>query len=107
MCPWSLFNGHPERRCDGLDVVDTQLDEGVRTGVTSVFGEKQPHSATGNRNEGREARLEAVFPLLHEAQSFVPDDSLGGVADTKDRDDFLVHSLICFHEVIVLLHLRP
>jgi hypothetical protein len=93
-CPGSLFNGHAELRCDGLDVIETQIDEGVRTGVTSVLGEKQPQSATGYRYERRETRLEAVFPLLDEAQSFVPSNGVGGVADAKDRDDILVHSLI-------------
>lgn len=82
-CPGSLVNTHAELRCDGLDVADTQIDEGVRPGVTSVLGEKQPHSATGDGNEGREARLEAVFPLPDEAQSFVPNDGLGSVADAK------------------------
>lgn len=92
--PGHLLDGRAELLRDPLQVTQTQVDQGVRAGVAGVLGQEQPYRASGDRHECREAGLEAVFPLLGETQALIPGGGHGGVADPKDRDDFLLHGLI-------------
>jgi hypothetical protein len=86
--PGHLFNSRAELLRDRLEITQTKVDQRVRASIAGVLGQKQPHPAACDRHERREARLEAVLPLLAEAQPLVPGGGCGGVADAKDRDDF-------------------
>ncbi len=90
--PRRLLHGHAELGPDGIDITDAQVDEGVRTDITGVFGQEQPRGSTRDRHERRQAWLEAVLSLLGEPQARIPGDRGGGVGDVKDRDGFLVHA---------------
>src|SRR5919198_3310566 len=95
--PRRLFHGHAELSRDRVDVPDPQVHQGVWARAPLVFGQKQPHPATRHRHERRHAWLEAVLPLLGEAQAPIPADRHGGVGDAKDRDHVLVHGRTVAH----------
>jgi hypothetical protein len=78
-----LVDGDPQLRRNGINVPDIQMDERVRPRVALVFGEIEPQTSAGNRDEQREAGLELMLPLFAEVQSFVPRHGTGGVLDIK------------------------
>jgi hypothetical protein len=92
--PRHLLNSHAELLRDHVEITQTEINQGVRPGIAGVLGQEQPHPAARDRHECGEARLEAVFPFLAEAESLVPGGSHSCIADAKNRDNFLIHGLI-------------
>ena len=75
-----------------VDVAHVHADQGVGPGITSVFGQEQLCPSMRDRHERRAAGIEAMFPLLGEAQAFIPPDRRVGVSHAQDRDDFHLHA---------------
>lgn len=93
LAPVRRFAGRPtELGLDRVDVAHLQTDQGVGPGITSVLGQAELRPATRDRHERRAAGIEAMFPLLGEAQAFIPPDRHVGVSHAQDRDDFHLHA---------------
>src|SRR5262249_37192136 len=61
-----LVHLEPELLRHGVDVVDVEVDERVRSRVALVLRQVEAHVAAGDGEEPREAGLELVPPLLVE-----------------------------------------
>src|SRR5690606_19969130 len=92
--PRSVLHLHTELGGHGLDIPNAEIDQCTRTGITVVLRQEQPHPAPGDLDECRKPRLEAVFPLLGEAQPLIPRDRRRSVLDVKNGNDFFVHAVI-------------
>src|SRR5207253_4911375 len=76
---------------DSIDVIEIQMDEGVRARVTLVLREIEPDATSGYRDEQRKARLELMLPLLAESKPLVPRHCTACVLDIENRDDLFFH----------------
>ncbi len=83
MRPRSVRRLHTELGGYGLDIPNAEVHQCVGTGITVVLRQEQPHPAPGDLDERRKSRLEAVFPLLGEAQPLVPRDRRSSILDVK------------------------
>jgi hypothetical protein len=86
-CKAFLVHGNPEFGRNRVDVLEVQMDEGVRSSIALVLGEVEADASTRDGDEQREAGLELMLPLLAEAQALVPGDGTSRVLDVQDRDD--------------------
>jgi hypothetical protein len=86
-----FVHGDAELRRDGVDVVDVEMDEGVRARVTLVFGEVQARPAARDGNEQGKARLELMLPLLLESETPVPRNGTTCVLDVENGYDLFIH----------------
>src|SRR5437868_5266829 len=77
---------------DAVDVVDVEMNEGVRSGVTLVLGQVEVDVSSRNGNEPRKAGLELMLPFLFEPEPLVPGDRPRRVLGVENRDDLLVHA---------------
>jgi hypothetical protein len=90
-CKAFFVHGNPEFGRDGVDVLEVQMDERVRSSITLVLGEVKPDTCTRDGDEQRETGLELMLPLFAETQALVPGNSTSRVLDVQDRDDLFVH----------------
>ncbi len=67
------------------------VDEGVFGRITGVLGEVDAGMAASDGDERGESRLEAMLPLLQEAELAVPLDGSRRVGDSQDRDHLVWH----------------
>jgi hypothetical protein len=72
---------------DRVDVAHIKADQGVGPGITPVLGQEQPGPATCDRHEGRAVGVEAMHPLLCEAQASIPGNRPGGRLGRAQRRD--------------------
>src|SRR4051794_38689475 len=77
---------------DAVDVMDVEMDEGVRSCVTLVLGEVEVEVSSCNGDEPREAGLELMLPFLLEPEPLVPGDGARRVLGVENRNDLLVHA---------------
>ena len=65
-----------DRNCEllrnGIDVIDVEMDERVRSCVSFMLGEIELDAPARNRDEPRQARFELMLPLLLESEPLVP-----------------------------------
>lgn len=92
--PGCLLDLKPELGSHRVDIVHTQIDKGVWVGVSSVFGEEDPHGSARDGHEERKAWLKAVLPLLCEAKAGIPGCCGVRVVGAKNRRDLLSHATI-------------
>src|SRR4051794_11017436 len=86
-----FIDGNPELLGHGIDVLDIQMDQGIRTGVALVLRQVEPDIATCHRDEPGKAGLELMLPLLGEPEPPIPSDSPRRVLDIEHRHHLLVH----------------
>jgi hypothetical protein len=77
---------------DAVDVIDVEMDEGVRSCVTLVLREVDVDVSSCNGDEPREAGLELMLPFLPEPESLVPGDSARRVLNVENGNDLLAHA---------------
>jgi hypothetical protein len=66
--------------CNLVEVIDPQVDEGVGSGISGVFREKQTRrAASRNRREARKAGFKSVLPFLLITQPGEPGHSPAGL----------------------------
>lgn len=99
--PGRLFRFHAKFLGDGVNIVQTEVEQCMRSGISLMLGEKESYASPRDRNERRKTWLEAVLPLLAEPESLVPIDSRSGIAHVKDGNDFFVHT------TMILAHKYP
>lgn len=91
--PRHLLGGDTELGRDRVHIADPQIHQGAGGRIAPVLRQEEPHRAPGHLHEGGEVRLEAVLPLLDEAQAGVPRHRRGGVLDAQDGNGLLDHAL--------------
>src|SRR5690242_5779935 len=74
----------PELVRDGIDVLDVQMDQGVRPSVARVLRQVKPNAPTCHRDEPGEAGLELVLPLFRKSEPLVPRDRPARVLGVHD-----------------------
>jgi hypothetical protein len=77
---------------DAVDVIDVEMNEGVRSRVTLVLREVEVDVSSCDGNEPRKAGLELMLPFLFEPEPLVPGDSARRVLGVEDRNNLLVHA---------------
>jgi hypothetical protein len=87
-----LIHRNAELLGDTVDVIDVQMDEGVRSCVTLVLREVNTDVSSSDGNEPRKAGFELMLPFLAEPESLVPLDSACGVLNMENRNDLLAHA---------------
>ena len=81
LAPIGRFAAGPaELGHDRVDVAYLQNDQGVGPGTTSVLGQRQPRAVPRDRHERRVAGIEAIHPLLGEAQAPTPGNRRRGIS---------------------------
>ena len=85
-----FIHGNAELLRDGVDVVDVEVDEGVRTRITLVFREVKTDAATRDGDEPGKARLELMLPLLLESETLVPGNSPTCILNVENRYYLLI-----------------
>jgi hypothetical protein len=84
--------GKAELLGDAVDVVDVEMNEGVRSRVTLVLREVEVDVSSCDGNEPRKAGLELMLPFLFEPEPLVPGDSARRVLGVENRNNLLVHA---------------
>ncbi len=86
-----FVHGNAELVGHRIDVVDVDVDQGVRSSVALVLRQVDTGIASDHRDEPREAWFELVLPFLAEPEPLVPGDSPSSVFDVDDRHHFGFH----------------
>jgi hypothetical protein len=77
---------------DAVDVIDVEMNQGVRSRVTLVLREVEVDVSSCNGDEPRKAGLELMLPFLFEPEPLVPGDSARRGLSVENRNDLLVHA---------------
>jgi hypothetical protein len=92
--PRLVQNINPKLLGNRVDVIDPQVDEGIRARVPGVFWEEQTRrTASRYRREHWKSRFKGVFPLLLIAKPGKPSNSIGGVWNSQNWYRF-IHAYI-------------
>jgi len=86
-----LIDGYPELFGHGIDILDIQVNQGVRPRIALVLRQVEPDISTRHGHEPWEAGLELVLPLFDEPKAPVPCDRPRRFLDIEHRHNLLVH----------------
>jgi hypothetical protein len=86
-----LIDGNPELVGHGIDVLDIEVDQGVRPSVALVLREVKPGMPACHGHEPGKAGLKLMLPLFDEPEPPIPCDTPRRVLDIENRHDLLVH----------------
>jgi hypothetical protein len=76
-----FIDRNPELLGHGIDVLDIEVDQGVRPSIARVLREVQPGMPTCYGDEPGKAGLELMLPLFDEPEPSIPSDSPRCVLD--------------------------
>jgi hypothetical protein len=81
----------PELLGHSVDVVDIEVDQGLRRSVALVLRQVKADVPACHRDEPRKPGLELMLPLFDEPEPPIPSNSTRRVLDIENRHDLLVH----------------
>src|SRR5207237_988764 len=74
-----------------VDVIDIEVDQGVRSSVTLVLRQVHADAPTSHGDEPRTTGLELMLPLLYKPEPPIPADSPRRVLNIANRHNLLIH----------------